>query len=134
MHIFVYGTLQNDEIIRAITGKTFQKVPYSLSGYEVRRVDNEHFPGMIVSDKNSAANGFILKDIDEASYRAILNWEDKRYKVIRLSVSLNGKEAEADTFVWTQPEALGGDWSNVEYRKGHMNKCISECIPKMTTK
>lgn len=133
MNLFVYGTLQNNEVVQALTGKEFEKLPFRLNGYRVALVRNEHFPGMVISDSDHA-NGFILRSVDPESYARICDWEDSRYTPVNLHVNVAGSETEVVTFVWQHPEQLSGVWDNESYRSGHMSECVQECIPKLYKK
>lgn len=129
-HLFVYGTLQNDEIVKALTRKTFKKIPYTLDGYSIHQVKGEHFPGMIPS-KDVSTEGFVLYDVDEKSYNKILIWEGDDYKPVDVKIVLVNAEIVASTYIWKHRSLLVGKWSNNNYRLGHMNQCIKECIPKI---
>ena len=127
--LFVYGTLQNDEIVRALTGRVFKKQPYKLFDYKVLQVSNEHFPGMIKAQGANAA-GYILSDVDENSLAIIDKWEGDDYAQIKVKAILNGTNTNLIAYVWKKEDKLSGSWSNSVYRDSHMAECVKICIPK----
>jgi len=128
-NIFVYGTLQNNEVVTALTGKTLKKKACRLKNYVISNVTGEHFPGMVESP-GSVAQGFVLSDVDKASQEIIDIWEGKQYRKVTVDLEVNGLSARAIAYVWKDKARLDGKWSNEEYRGGHMQECISKCIPK----
>lgn len=125
-NIFVYGTLQNDEIIKALTGKVFKKIPYTLSGYDIFKVKGLYYPGMIAS-KNGKTKGFILKNLDDKSFSIIDKWEDDTYDRVVIDLASGLKFV---TYIWSKPELLEGLWSNDEFRRTNMKQCAEKWIPK----
>lgn len=126
--LFVYGTLQNPEIVQAITGRVFDMTPATLVDHEIKSVRDEHYPGMIKSMGPKAA-GQILHNIDPESFKLIQEWEGSDYQLSEVTIELTNRKLEAQTFLWNDPDLLDGPWSNSIYRKGHMTECIAYCIP-----
>jgi gamma-glutamylcyclotransferase (GGCT)/AIG2-like uncharacterized protein YtfP len=127
--LFVYGTLQNPEIVRALTSKSFKQDKYVLSDYAVSLVTGEHFPGMTRSP-GAYASGYILYDVDEESLEMIDKWEGPNYTPTNLSILVNDQATEVVAYIWADGSQLEGKWSNDTYRKTHMKECIEKCIPQ----
>ena len=128
-NIFVYGTLQNAEVVKALTGKSFKQIPYALNNYKVLLVKGEHFPGMIKS-RGSSTEGYILYDVDRKALESIDKWEGINYTSITIKISLSGNEIEFMTYIWADESKLEGNWSNEIYRTTHMRECVEKCIPQ----
>lgn len=128
-NIFVYGTLQNPEVVEALTGKSFKQTPYVLNGYKVFQVKGEHFPGMVKS-KGSSAKGYILYDVDKKAFEIINKWEGTSYTPNIIKISADSNEIEAITYIWKDEMVLEGNWSNEIYRTTHMWECVEKCIPQ----
>lgn len=123
VNLFVYGTLINDEVVKAVTGKTFSKAPASLSGYFVAKLENLKCPGLVVKP-NASANGYILKDVDEKSASLIDKWEDSRYS---LGQVVTDDGTKCDTYLWTKDFMLE-EWDNNQFRNLHMSGYINDLV------
>lgn len=81
--LFVYGTLQDSRVIRAITGREFNAVATTLSGYRRTRVKDVDYPG-ITADVSTEVSGLLLTDVDAISLEKLDTFEGEYYE--RLSV------------------------------------------------
>lgn len=81
--LFVYGTLQDSRVIRAITGREFNAVATTLSGYRRTRVKDADYPG-ITANVSTEVSGLLLTDVDTVSLEKLDTFEGDYYE--RLSV------------------------------------------------
>lgn len=117
--LFVYGTLINDEVVKAVTGKTFSKTPASLAGYFVARLDNLKCPGLVIKP-GSIANGYILEKVDQQSLRLIDEWEDSGYKLTQI---ITDGGVKCNTYLWTKG-FKNEAWNNSYFRNKQLNGYI----------
>lgn len=128
--IFVYGTLQNPELVKALVGKSFKQDKCVLGGHKALSVVGEHYPGMVKSP-GSIVSGYLLHSVDDVSLRRISKWEGSNYRPTQVTVCIDDKKYAALTYIWNSEVELGQEeWSNEAYRNGHMNDCVSVCIPQ----
>ncbi len=113
--LFVYGSLLNDEVVQAVTGRVFASQDATVQDHFVSSLADRAAPGLIELE-GSTATGRILLDVDEAAVQVITNWESTDYRSVQVTaVNTAGKEVICQTFLWNG-EALGAAWSNDTFR------------------
>ena len=126
-NLFVYGSLMNDEIVSALTGTTFAKVPAELDDFLVSKVPGKATPGMIRME-GLIARGFILLDIHPDSLKLIEDWEGNSYTLIETK-TVNNKVDNCSSFLWLG-DVLNVPWDNATFRKNDLRWYLKVDIPK----
>jgi gamma-glutamylcyclotransferase (GGCT)/AIG2-like uncharacterized protein YtfP len=75
MHLFAYGTLQFDEVLQRVVGRTFERIGGVAQGYANRRVQGALYPGMIAAT-GEVTSGVVLLDVDAESLATLDDFED----------------------------------------------------------
>lgn len=83
--LFVYGTLQDARVIRAVTGRTFASTAAILPDYRRNRVKDADYPG-IVADITAKVGGCLLMDVDCVSLDKLDAFEGEYYQRIEVNV------------------------------------------------
>lgn len=96
--LFCYGTLCADEVMRAVTGKTFPGEKAELHGYRMRRVIGTEYPG-IVAAHGESVTGVLYDAVDEQSLRVLDAFEGEEYERMTVMVKLGSGE-ERQAFVY----------------------------------
>jgi gamma-glutamylcyclotransferase (GGCT)/AIG2-like uncharacterized protein YtfP len=65
IHLFVYGTLKDPERVRTLTGRQFERIDATLSGFE--RVNSPLGYPYILPKRGAIVHGVLLLNIDRAS-------------------------------------------------------------------
>jgi gamma-glutamylcyclotransferase (GGCT)/AIG2-like uncharacterized protein YtfP len=98
-HLFAYGTLQVDAIMRAVTGHAYSSQAATLSGYARYRIKNATYPG-IIADTRAETSGRIYFDVDDTSWTKLDAFEGAPYQRLTLSVvAADGATYLADAYV-----------------------------------
>jgi gamma-glutamylcyclotransferase (GGCT)/AIG2-like uncharacterized protein YtfP len=98
-HLFVYGTLVSEDLMREITGKRFRRKKAVLYHFSRRRIGGTPYPA-IVYDKGSMVEGIIYFDIDARSLALTDDYEDDYYMRTKVTVTADdGRVYEACTYV-----------------------------------
>jgi len=127
-NLFVYGSLINEEVVKALTGKKFESQKAQIEGFYVSSLADRASPGLVASDEETA-EGLVLLDIDDESYKTIFDWESTDYKSISVKAQSElGQIIDCFTFLWNG-EALNTPWSNAIFRESHLNWYLEEDIP-----
>ena len=93
--VFVYGTLQDDETVRRITGRTFPKVKGRLDGYR-RMVPTPGFPyPYAIAQEGAFLAGSLLVGVDPASLLRLDAYEGGFYVRRRVMAATDGGQCEA---------------------------------------
>lgn len=97
-NLFIYGTLRNETVVKAITGKTFKRNKAVLNGYKSFE-KGTGFP-YILKVRKGMVNGYILWDVEDASLKKIDKYEDEGiiYSRITVKIKVKGKTVEAFTY------------------------------------
>ena len=125
-NLFVYGTLINDDIQLALTGKTFTKSLAELEGFIVSNLQDRHSPGL-KQKQGFTATGCVLHDVDDVSFMTIKAWENGDYELIEVKPG-NGQFGVCYTYLWkynTQDTV----WDNNQFRNYHMQWYLNVDIP-----
>lgn len=96
--LFVYGTLQDERVMRAVTGKVFTATPATLQGYCRYRVKQADYPG-IVTDAAGSVQGLLLSVIDPDALDALDKFEGEYYERIAVRATADNTEYECYVYV-----------------------------------
>ncbi|MFH1706387.1 MAG: gamma-glutamylcyclotransferase family protein [Planctomycetota bacterium] len=98
-NLFVYGTLRNDTVVKALTGKIFSRNKAVPAGYR-RFEERSGFP-YILKVRGGRVTGFVLRDLDDAALQRIDAYEAEGtiYTRVAMRVKTGGTMLDAETFV-----------------------------------
>ena len=82
MNLFAYGTLLVPEIWFAVTGRECRSEEAVLPGYDIRRVRDGDFPGIIHSEDAPGVPGRVFFDLDYEIITRLDAYEDSFYERI----------------------------------------------------
>ncbi len=97
-HVFVYGTLMDPHIIKAITGKRFETRRATLYGY--RKIDPPYSYPLLLPDPRHKVEGLILLNVDADSLKRIDEYEDEGRLYQRCVVKVKTQDADLEAFVY----------------------------------
>jgi len=114
--LFVYGTLQRDDILRAVIGFVPAGEPATLNGYRLVRLADTPWP-VIRPAFARQVNGRVLTGLNRRHFLRVDRYEGKEYRRKRVRVCLpDGKRCHAWTYVGAGARAGaasgGAAWSN----------------------
>jgi gamma-glutamylcyclotransferase (GGCT)/AIG2-like uncharacterized protein YtfP len=99
IHLFVYGTLTDPERIRALTGKRFERLEATLSGFE--RVNSPLGYPFILPKPGASVRGVLLLNVDPASLGQLDAYEAEGdlYRRQVVAVEVADRRVTAMTYV-----------------------------------
>jgi gamma-glutamylcyclotransferase (GGCT)/AIG2-like uncharacterized protein YtfP len=137
--LFAYGTLLFDEILQALTDRTFETLPAVLRGFTrhaiVRGETTEAYPAIRPDPAGNVA-GRVLLNLDASSARLIDLFESDPpdYQVTPVRVeSADGRMIAATTYI-ARPglvSQLKGVWSRNEFKRRHLAHYVDSVIPEL---
>lgn len=138
-HLFVYGTLLFDDVIRLLTGRCFTSTRAVLRDH---RRYNVCIPGQeitwpaIVYEPDRQVRGKLLMNVDDTSLAVIDGYENTppEYEKAHVSVVLeDDREVKAIAYRALPQlfDALKGEWSKEEFERKHLRYYLTEKIPNM---
>ena len=133
MRLFVYGTLQFPEILRALIGTTPELLPARLKGYRVAALTDRVFPGL-VKENTSTAKGFIVELTDD-QYDIIAAWEDEEYVEYlfhseEISVNTTTSSQTVLAFLWNNESlVLPENWDREKFMQNYLQDYAENRIP-----
>ena len=118
-NIFTYGTLMDSEIMRAVTGRSFQSLKGTLRGYSRKAVPGHTYPGIIAAP-DGILEGVIYLNVSEEAISRLDAFEGEGYKRIIVSVESNGI-IPCDTYLCLNPEELESspEWDFNYFKDNH---------------
>lgn len=131
--IFVYGSLQFQDVIEAVSGRRFPAEDAVLHGYRRRRIQNHSFPG-IRPDSAEKTQGQILRDVLEADLQVLDAFEGDLYERKTVSVRIGSDRLQTDTeaFAYVIRDEFA-DWMSAEswdlgwFQKNELRSFIPRC-------
>jgi gamma-glutamylcyclotransferase (GGCT)/AIG2-like uncharacterized protein YtfP len=100
MHVFTYGTLMFPEVWQAVVGRLFETVEGTAVGFEVFRVRDAVFPGIVAGTDTCSVPGVVYLDIDHESTERLDRFEDDFY--VRRSIPIDcsdGQRRMAEAYI-----------------------------------
>jgi len=108
MNLFVYGTLLFPEIRNLIGGRIFESQAASITGFEIFRVKDAHYPG-VIRTAPGMVTGQILGDITEEELDRFDQYEGESYQRSRIEVRVDNSGEVMDAWIYEIPEATAGE-------------------------
>ena len=100
MHVFTYGTLMFLEVWQAVVGRSFATVEGNAAGFEVFRVRDAVFPGIIVGSGACSTTGVVYLDVDLDSIGRLDRFEDDFYERHAIAVDCrDGQQRMAEAYI-----------------------------------
>lgn len=108
MHLFTYGTLMFPEVWRIVVGRKFAHIRAELLGYQVFRVRDAVYPGIIEvspqpsihNSQSSTVPGLVYLDLDAASFERLDRFEGDQYRRRSVAVTCpDGRQLAAQSYV-----------------------------------
>ncbi|WP_079032303.1 gamma-glutamylcyclotransferase family protein [Streptomyces specialis] len=120
--LFVYGTLQFPEVLRALLGRVPHSRPVSAHGWRAAALVGRVYPGLVLADQ--VTDGLLLDDLTPAEWQMLDDFEDDRYELRRLPLVGGGL---GWAYVWPGEETLPGNWNATEFTARHLDAYAARC-------
>jgi gamma-glutamylcyclotransferase (GGCT)/AIG2-like uncharacterized protein YtfP len=130
MTIFVYGTLQIDAVMQAVTGRRFEGAPATLDGYTRRRLRERTYPA-VVPEADARTEGVVFRGLDDDALARLDVFEDVLYERLRLPVRTGDAQTE-DAWVYVLAAEHAGwlsdePWDLDEFVREHGDAFLAAC-------
>ncbi len=116
--LFVYGTLQLPEKLRALLGRVPRHELATLQGYRSGLVARADFPG-IVPQQGNLVQGQILFSLAHQELECLDLYEGELYQRVRISAETSQGLQSAWVYVivpWARDRVTQQEWSIARYR------------------
>ncbi len=88
------------EVWQAVVGRSFDTVEGTAAGFEVFRVRDAVFPGIVSSTVTCAVPGLVYLDVDQVSMERLDRFEDDFYERQTLAVDCSdGQQRMAEAYI-----------------------------------
>jgi len=130
MNVFVSGPLMFRDLVKAVTGKTFQ-VRHGLLRGHVQFFLRDEGQAAMIPFPDHIVTGVVYLDVDEESLRKIDAFQGARFTRQEVSIEAeNGEWYEADAYeIKTGHKKLltAREWDEDEYRETYLKKVVASC-------
>src|SRR4051812_22262963 len=100
MHVFTYGTLMFPEVWKTVVGRSFESIQAAAAGFEVFRVREAVFPGIIAGTGECSVHGLLYLNVDPESMDRLDRFEDNFYERRAISVDCSdGQRRVAEAYI-----------------------------------
>jgi gamma-glutamylcyclotransferase (GGCT)/AIG2-like uncharacterized protein YtfP len=114
--LFVYGTLQFPEVLRALLGRMPASKPVTLDGWRAAALARRPYPGLVAA--NATVPGMLLTGLTAEELEILDEYESGPYDLREFSLT-DGRPAWS--YVWTDASCvLASDWSADEFAAEHL--------------
>ncbi|WOG81316.1 hypothetical protein DCAR_0100462 [Daucus carota subsp. sativus] len=126
-NVFVYGSLQAEEVVKVLLKRIPRTSPATLNNYHRFSIKERVYPAILpVADKK--VTGKVLSEITDPELLVLDAFEDVEYERQTVDVTLSDTSEKLKVFayVWrnsTDP-ALYGEWDLEEWKKVHMKDFV----------
>ncbi|MCX5251972.1 gamma-glutamylcyclotransferase [Streptomyces sp. NBC_00201] len=121
--LFGYGTLQFDDVLKALLGRIPQRTPTSAPGYRAAALAARVYPGLVRASERSAA-GVLLTDLSSAEWEILDAFEDLHYELQEVALSTGN---QGWTYVWRGGDVQEGDWDAEGFQSEHLPAYAARC-------
>ncbi|MET9731990.1 gamma-glutamylcyclotransferase family protein [Streptomyces sp. NPDC006458] len=122
--LFAYGTLQFDDVLKALLGRVPERASASAPGYRAAALEGCVYPGLVVRAFGGSAPGVVLTDLSNEEWRILDAFEDERYNLQEVTLS-NGTRGWA--YVWPGDGVRVEDWDAEEFAAQHLSAYAARC-------
>ncbi|CAB79849.1 AIG2-like protein [Arabidopsis thaliana] len=116
--LFVYGSLQEPEVVYVLLNRVPDHVSAVLSG--LFRLKGRVYP-TILPDGTGKVNGKVLKGITDDELKMLDEFEDVEYdrKTVEVMLTDTSEKLQVETYVWKNKDDpdLYGEWDFEEWRQ-----------------
>ena len=123
-HIFVYGTLLNDEILEHLLNFVPEKINATLFDFKRVQVKGAAYPA-ILPHIDSSVSGMLLCGLNKKHLTTLDNYETSHYQRQPVELILSdGKHIHSQTYVYKPKyyDHLSNEpWSNDHYRSKYLH-------------
>jgi len=128
--VFTYGTLMFPEVMRAVTGQSFEHVSGTITGFAREGIRHQVFPGLKAA-AGETTRGEVYFDVDETALAVLDLFEGSLYERLPAEVALDdGRRLVAG--VWVVPPrnlgALDGEpWDPRLFQRTELPRYLDMC-------
>lgn len=131
MKLFVYGTLQIPEVVRAVTGRRLVGRPAVLEGYERRCLRGRTYPGIARAVGRSTA-GLLFPALEPRVLELLDDFEGALYerRVLTVKTPSDGRSHRAQAYVVSEARAdllTARPWDGTEFAAKHLAAFLARC-------
>ena len=80
MHLFTYGSLMFAEVWQRVVGRRFATCPADLRGYEIFRVRDATYPGIVAGEPETRVAGIVYFNLDDEALARLDTFESDLYE------------------------------------------------------
>jgi gamma-glutamylcyclotransferase (GGCT)/AIG2-like uncharacterized protein YtfP len=133
VNLFCYGSLQFDEVMRAVTGREFAGEPAELDGFARYRFRDATYPGL-APEAGASTEGTLFRGLDGAALEALDRFEGARYERVAVEVrTRGGGSAAAQVYVVcaAQRDSLSREaWDKTHFRSRELDAFLRRLHPE----
>ncbi|MFD9793748.1 gamma-glutamylcyclotransferase family protein [Streptomyces sp. NPDC059070] len=127
--LFVYGTLQFDDVLRALLGRVPATRAATANGWRAAALKGRVYPGLIPSGQQTAS-GLLLTDLSDTEWRILDNFEDDSYELQQLPLAAG---SHGWAYLWPGHDVLPLNWDASAFRSDHLTAYVARCAARRPT-
>lgn len=121
--LFCYGTLEYDEVMRAVVGRSFPATDAILPDHARYVMRNEIYPG-VIAEAGAQVHGTLYEGVDRDALQLLDHYESDDYCRCVLVVE-TGTRGAVHAWVYVVPEVLRDqlgdrDWDPAGFARHHL--------------
>jgi gamma-glutamylcyclotransferase (GGCT)/AIG2-like uncharacterized protein YtfP len=121
--LFVYGTLQFPDVLRALIGRVPEHEPAAVAGWRAAVLPGRVYPGLVSAA--ATVHGVLLSGLTSAEWRILDAFEGPGYDRQPVLL-LDGRSAWAYIYP-LEAEVGDDDWSSAAFAARHLPAYVERC-------
>ncbi|XP_010526283.1 PREDICTED: protein AIG2 A [Tarenaya hassleriana] len=127
-NLFVYGGLQEPDVVRLLLNRAPDSVSALLPGFHRFRLKGRVYPAVLPSE-NGKIPGKVLKGLTDDELKMLDLFEDVEYdrKTVEVVLTDTSEKMQVETYVWGNKDDpdLYGEWDFEEWKRLHMGRFLT---------
>ncbi|NGN68840.1 gamma-glutamylcyclotransferase [Streptomyces sp. A7024] len=121
--LFAYGTLQFDEVLRALLGRVPYHEPVDAPGWRAAALERRLYPGLVAAP-GVVATGVLLSGLSGREWGILDAYEDDQYELREIALAQGGR---CLTYVWEGGDVRDEDWDAELFRARYLSEYAARC-------
>lgn len=127
--LFIYGTLQDAEVMKAVIGRT---IPLTAQQegiapfFKIMTVKHVHYPCLVEGDDSDVADGVIITGLSDEELQVLDRFEGDNYHRVAIDVIAKCRLVQTQAYMPRQILETDGTWQLEEWQATNRDQFLSQ--------
>ena len=127
--LFIYGTLQDAEVMQAVIGRT---IPLTAQQegiapfFKIMKVKHVQYPCLVEGDDSDVADGVVVSGLSAEELQILDRFEGENYHRVAIDVIAKCRLVKTQAYMPRQPLETDGPWQLAEWQAHNRAQFLSQ--------